>query len=320
MILHENKKEFAEAIQAASDYLKISPVFIEKDYWITKVLRELSQSKHANNVVFKGGTSLTKAHKLIQRFSEDVDIAVLDVSTLSGNQVKALIRRVEKDISKDLTEIEVSGVTRKFSKFRKSVFTYPLTGIFKINVAATNNLIIEINSFANPFPYEPLEIKSFIAEFLEGINSVELIKKYKLEPFSLNVLDKKQTLIEKIVSLIRFSFEEDASKGIAGKIRHFYDIHFLISEKQCSDYVVSTSFKKDLKDLIVHDKQVFDEPKGWKEKDFRKSVLITEFEKIWEGVKPIYVKELSDLSYAKIPDDKEVKETFMKVVEILQDA
>ncbi|MGC9374995.1 MAG: hypothetical protein ACP5DQ_08145 [Bacteroidales bacterium] len=46
MILHENKKEFTEAIQAASDNLEISPVFIKKDYWITKILKELSQSKH----------------------------------------------------------------------------------------------------------------------------------------------------------------------------------------------------------------------------------------------------------------------------------
>ena len=297
MILHENKKEFTEAIQAASDNLDISPVFIEKDYWITKVLKELSQSKNANSVVFKGGTSLTKAHKLIQRFSEDVDIAVLDVSKLSGNQVKTLIRTVEKDISKDLTEIEVPGVTSKFSKYRKSVFTYPLTGNFKISAGVSNNLIIEVNSFANPLPYETLEIKSFITEFLEKTKSDDLIKKYELEPFNLKVLGKKQTLLEKIVSLIRFSFEENVNKSIASKIRHFYDIHFLLLDKECSDYIKSNNFKKDLNELIDHDKQVFDEPDGWKKSDFKKSVLITEFEKVWKEVKSTYVKELSDLSY-----------------------
>lgn len=320
MILHENKKEFTEAIQAASDNLNISTVFIEKDYWITKVLKELSLSKHANGVVFKGGTSLTKAHKLIQRFSEDVDIAVLDVSKLSGNQVKTLIRTVEKDISKDLTEIEVPGVTSKFSKYRKSVFTYPLTGNFKISAGVSNNLIIEVNSFANPFPYETLEIKSFITEFLEKTKSDDLIKKYKLEPFNLKVLGKKQTLLEKIVSLIRFSFDKDVNESIASKIRHFYDIHFLLSDKECSDYIKSDNFKKDLNELIDHDKQVFDEPFGWIECDFKKSVLITEFAKVWEGVKYTYVKELTDLSYAKIPDENEVKESFKKAIEIIKNA
>lgn len=96
MILHLNKKAFTAAIQAASNNLNISPVFIEKDYWITMVLKQLSESKHADKVVFKGGTSLTKAHKLIQRFSEDVDIAVSGVSELSGNQIKTLIRNLER--------------------------------------------------------------------------------------------------------------------------------------------------------------------------------------------------------------------------------
>lgn len=319
MILHEDKKEFIEAIQAASDYFDISPVFIEKDYWITKVLMELSQSKHANIVVFKGGTSLTKAHKLIQRFSEDVDIAVLNVSELSGNQIKTLIRNVEKAITKDLSEVK-SDKPQKYSQYRKTMFRYPITGNFKVTGSMSDKLIIEVNSFANPFPYELLEIKSFITEFLEKTKSDDLIKKYKLESFNLKVLDKKQTLLEKIVSLIRFSFEEDINNSIGSKIRHFYDIHFLLSNKESSDYIESASFIKDLKELIDHDKMVFDEPKGWKEKDFKKSVLITEFEKIWEGVKSTYVKELTALSYAKIPDEREVKKSFDKVIEIIKNA
>lgn len=131
-------------------------------------------------------------------------------------------------------------------------------------------------------------------------------------------MGKKQTLIEKIVSLIRFSFDKDVNESIASKIRHFYDIHFLLLDKECSDYIKSNNFKKDLNELIEHDKQVFDEPDGWKESDFKKSGLITEFEKVWEEVKSIYVKELTDLSYAEIPDEKEVKESFEKVIEILK--
>lgn len=318
MILHENKKEYTEAIQAASDRLNISPVFIEKDYWITRVLKELSKSKYANVVVFKGGTSLTKAHKLIQRFSEDIDIAVLNVSLLSGNQVKTLIRNVEKDISKDLKEIEVPGLTSKFSKFRKSVFTYPLTGNFKFSAGISDKLIIEVNSFANPFPYHKLEIKSFITEFLELTDSKDLIKKYELEPFTLNVLDKNQTLLEKIISLIRFSFDENVNESIASKIRHFYDIHFLLTNEECSKYIRSDKFKEDFKELVVHDKLAFDEPEGWKERNIDGSPLINEFNKIWDNVKSKYTSELTALSYEIIPDEKEVKKSFEELIEIIK--
>ncbi len=78
MILHKDITAFKAAISTASENLKILPVFIEKDFWITLVLKRLADSKYKDKVVFKGGgTSLSKGYKLIQRFSDDVDIASL---------------------------------------------------------------------------------------------------------------------------------------------------------------------------------------------------------------------------------------------------
>ena len=48
-----------------------------------------------------------------------------------------------------------------------------------------------------------------------------------MDSFEVNVLDKKQTVIEKLVSLIRFSFSDIPIDGIRSKIRHFYDLHHL---------------------------------------------------------------------------------------------
>jgi len=69
MNLHQDKNSFAAAIQTTSDKLNILPVFVEKDYWITLVLKRLAESKYNESVVFKGGTSLSKGFKLIDRFS-----------------------------------------------------------------------------------------------------------------------------------------------------------------------------------------------------------------------------------------------------------
>ncbi len=49
---------------------------LEKDWWVTLTLKALFQSAYAPLMVFKGGTSLSKGFKLIQRFSEDIDIAL----------------------------------------------------------------------------------------------------------------------------------------------------------------------------------------------------------------------------------------------------
>jgi len=56
--------------------LNLSVEAIEKDWWVTTALRALFQCDFANAMVFKGGTSLSKAWKLIERFSEDIDIAI----------------------------------------------------------------------------------------------------------------------------------------------------------------------------------------------------------------------------------------------------
>ena len=51
---------FIDAVLVASEHLYIKIVYIEKDYWITKILQQLSRTPQANNIVWKGGTSLSK--------------------------------------------------------------------------------------------------------------------------------------------------------------------------------------------------------------------------------------------------------------------
>ena len=99
MKLHLDLKIFENTIRATSQHLRINEVFVEKDYWITLVLSQLSKSKSADKIVFKGGTSLSKAYNLINRFSEDVDIAVINENNKSGNEIKMLIRSVEKEMT-----------------------------------------------------------------------------------------------------------------------------------------------------------------------------------------------------------------------------
>jgi len=189
MNLQNDRKIFQNVIQLASQELNILPVFIEKDYWISMVLKGLSKSKYSDSVVFKGGTSLSKGFRLINRFSQDIDLAIIKTSEMSGSQLKILIRNVEKEITQELEEIEVEGQTSKGSRFRKSVYKYPETQKKKAGESASNTIIIEINSFANPYPYLKVSIQSMIGEFLQNNNQNDIIKKNDLEAFEINVLD-----------------------------------------------------------------------------------------------------------------------------------
>ncbi len=311
MKLHKDPKLFSDTLRAAAQHLNIKLEFVEKDYWITLVLCELSRSKFNDISVFKGGTSLSKGYNLIERFSEDVDLAIIDDGKSSGNKIKTIIRSLEKEITHGFNEINTKGITSKGSQFRKSVFEYP--SISKNN--SDNNLIVEIKSFANPFPYISLSIKSMVFDFLVQTGYEAYINQYDLEPFELNVLSEEQTLLEKLVSLIRFSFNSNTIESVSQKIRHFYDLYYLISNTECAEFVRSISFKQRFEEIMEHDRQIFDEPSGWQSKQIIDSPLVNDFDNLWAQLKITYQTELSAYAYRPIPNEVDVSICFKKLIQ-----
>ena len=95
--LHEAPETYLELIQATANHIEIPAVHVEKDYWVTRVLKRLHESDYSEIVVFKGGTSLSKAHRLIERFSEDVDLALRRDGRLSDSRRRTPIRSIERD-------------------------------------------------------------------------------------------------------------------------------------------------------------------------------------------------------------------------------
>jgi hypothetical protein len=193
IMLHNDNKLFIDTVLATSEYFSISPIYIEKDYWITHVLRLMAQNDNANKVVFKGGTSLSKAYHLINRFSEDIDVAVIDAGAFTGNQLKTLIKKVAKEMTTDLQEIQVDGITSKGSHFYKAVYAYPNLLKQTAKTAVSSNLLVEINSFANPCPYETKTITSFIDDF--GLHPLDNIARLSLLQILEDRYGKKSTLI-----------------------------------------------------------------------------------------------------------------------------
>lgn len=314
MILHKDNIIFKDLMLNASLHLSIPIAFVEKDYWITLVLSRLAKSRYVDESVFKGGTSLSKGYNLIERFSEDVDIAIINDKDKTGNEIKTIIRTIEKEITPDLKELQVDGVTSKGSRFRKSVFEYVTTE----NGNSNNKLIVEINSFANPFPYQRLTIHSMVFDFLMQTSNEKYIEQYNLQSFEVNVLSKEQTLLEKMASLIRFSFKVNAVESISEKIRHFYDLYYLIQHSECIEFVASGSFKKQFDTILQHDRDMFEEPEGWQSKSISESPLMIDFLTIWKQLKEKYQTELSALAYRPIPNEKDVAKCFEELIKRIE--
>lgn len=76
-LLEISSEELELVIQNTADKLNMSRAIVEKDLWVCVILKHLfSRFKYRDAIVFKGGTSLSKVYKLIERFSEDIDLAL----------------------------------------------------------------------------------------------------------------------------------------------------------------------------------------------------------------------------------------------------
>ena len=315
MNLHENRNLFISIVKDMSEKTSISEVYIEKDYWLTRALQRLSKNPSVEKVVFKGGTALSKIG-ITCRFSEDIDIAVIEANSFSGNQLKMLIKRLAKDMADELEEKVVKGITSKGSRFYKAIYLYPnLVGQETKTAVKTGQLLIEINTFANPYPYSKQQITSFLSDYLLSLNRQDLVEKYNLLPFSVNVLDKRRTMLEKLVSLFRFSFSENPKIELAKKIRHFYDLYYLANDKDCAEYIQSIDFQKELQELFTQDQQEFDKPQGWQTKAVKDSPLVTDFPLLWNTLRDTYLSELPKLAFISVPDEKEIEKKFMEIMQ-----
>lgn len=319
MKLHTNKKVFATAIETTNQELGIYPEFIEKDYWICQILQRLSRHPASELTVWKGGTSLSKAYGLINRFSSDVDFAILGKG-LSQNQQKKLVARIGHESTVDLTEDESAAGTIKNNRFRKTYHIYRsvLADHNSRLDLLGNHVIVEINTYGNPHPYLRRAIKPFITEMMERRGLHDAIEEWDMQPFELNVLDKCRTLCEKVVSLLRFSFEDDPIAGLTSKIRHFYDIHYLLSDAECREYLM-TSFKDDLLELVAHDKREFDKPAKWRDAPIPASSLISDFGATWQKIAPTYLSELDVLSYRPIPPANAIAASLQTILAIVKE-
>lgn len=90
--LPENSRR--QLIEQTSVRTGMSIKAIEKDWWVTLVLKALFSMPQAEHFIFKGGTSLSKAWKIIERFSEDVDIE-LHQSLLHHRQYYVRIKGID---------------------------------------------------------------------------------------------------------------------------------------------------------------------------------------------------------------------------------
>ncbi len=95
MLLHKDKDVFQELVTATVSDLGIENFQVEKDYYVSLFLKELAKLESNLSIVFKGGTSHSKCYSIIDRFSEDIDLAVqFQSAKVTSNERKQLKKSI----------------------------------------------------------------------------------------------------------------------------------------------------------------------------------------------------------------------------------
>jgi len=220
MNLHKDSETFAQYLEATADHMGFTDAgIVEKDYYVTYFLKKITERQPG--VIFKGGTSLSKCHKIINRFSEDIDLNVdAEASKLTEGQRKGLKQDIIFIIEESGFSLENAEQIRSRRDFNRYVIDYKSS----LNYGYLKQyLIVETSVFIKSFPTETMNAASFVYDFLLANNAENEIVKYGLEPFKVKVQAIERTFIDKVFALADYFMVGH----IENNSRHIYDLYKL---------------------------------------------------------------------------------------------
>lgn len=219
MYLHRDRETFKDMVEQAADGNGRTPAVVEKDYYVTLILKLLSEQ--LAECVFKGGTSLSKGFHVIDRFSEDIDITFKE--HIGESRRKKLKNVVLKGISEELGMLVANWEeTQSDRDYNAYLFSYEsVFGLQDDRLPQYVKLETALGSYS--FPTQTVEIRNYIGDYLEGRGRTDLAEQFSLGRFSMNLQSLERTYIDKVFALCDY-YLQGKSKRYS---RHLYDIYKL---------------------------------------------------------------------------------------------
>lgn len=312
MNLHSNPGLLGEAILATAKSLGLKEIYVEKDYWVTVALYEIFHSEIGSQAVFKGGTALSKCYKLIERFSEDIDIVALRNEGETDNQMKRKLQRIGETVSGVMPEIEVEGLSHKRGNIRKTVHQYPKQHAGNFG-QVREQVVLEATWLGNFEPYSMMTIRSLVSEMMERTGQEALMRQYKMASFEILVLGKKRTFCEKIMSLVRFSKTETPIPDLRNKIRHVYDLHQMLKDPEIQSFFQDSDFEVVLIKVGLDDARSFKNNNTWLSDHPSKALIFEKVHETWELLRTEYLGNFRDLVTGVLPPEIDIVDTLEKL-------
>ena len=250
-------KDKINILTQASIRKKLSLRAVEKDWWVTMSLRALFECQCCNHIVFKGGTSLSKAWNLIERFSEDIDIAIdrkffgFD-GELKKRQINNLRRascsyikdELQHELNQKLRENEIVGYSLLVPEIEATtkdpqIIEIHFNSLFTPEYVQ-NKVIIEIGARSLVEPSKDIQLRSIIADYYPDAA-------YADDYFTVPTVIPQRTFLEKAF-LLHEEFQKPPEKiRVERMTRHIYDLEKIMD----TDYAHEAMNNTDLYNTIV---------------------------------------------------------------------
>jgi predicted nucleotidyltransferase component of viral defense system len=272
-LLKLSEKERADIFRQIRVKIGLDEVAAEKDWWVTAVLRALFSLSYAEHLSFKGGTSLSKCYNLIERFSEDIDIAINREylgfgENLSKTQINDKLRRatcsfVREKLQFDIAKaLENQGIST--SLFSAKVNITPVTttdpeiikveykSLFTVSDYIKRKVIVEVGGRSMHEPLETVKLQSIIDKTFSNAAFVE-------KPFGVQTVVPQRTFIEKICLLHEEFAKPQELIRTERMSRHLYDLAQIMNTKVADEALTN----KDLYNSVVEQRRIFVGLKGF---------------------------------------------------------
>jgi len=314
---HYNTDEKLVMLQQTASANKIIEQAVEKDWWVTVILMALSKSSLSGFLQFKGGTSLSKSWKLINRFSEDIDLSIsrsfFGLPDDTPQQRTAIRRKAFHCIKETLIDefeniLKENGITdfkTHFATENSSAMVATVEVKYKSVLATIIDYVlpvvkIEFSVMSLDEPYQEKEITTLIHSTYPDIDN-EIKCTFK------SVLPER-TFLEKIF-LLHEEYQKDKSRTTRMS-RHLYDLEKIMNTPFAQSALQDTGLYK----TVINHRQKFNNIQGIDYlTHFPAFVQIVPPENLIDSWKEDYEKLKQSFIY------EESKKTFEEIIERLQE-
>jgi predicted nucleotidyltransferase component of viral defense system len=226
--LTTEQRELIDAVVAERDIGQLTAAILEKDIHVTDVLKILADIRHDHlELVFCGGTCLSKAHGLIQRMSEDLDfkMALREGHGLSKTQLREHLGTLKNTLANALTEqgfAEIDGSRIAQNENQFFAYDWEYQSQFAGDNSLRPHLKLEFTARTPLHGYAPRPIRYLVNQLANRDGIVCDIPSISLE----------ETFAEKVLSFLRRYGQQQAEllqqRWDEALVRHIYDVYCLV--------------------------------------------------------------------------------------------